>query len=131
MAHPRTTLLLLALVGALGCRQAPAKASRSEPISTAQQARFVALPVASTDTAAVSVTDDLGRTVTLAKPARRIACLSPSLTELLFAVGCGDTLVLRDAWSDFPPEALQVPAVKGLLPRAEAVLTRRPDLLLW
>ena len=56
--------------------------------------------------------------------------LSPALTELLFAVGCGDRIVLRDAWSDFPSAARTIPAVRGFSPSAEAILAARPDLVL-
>jgi iron complex transport system substrate-binding protein len=59
----------------------------------------------------------------------RIVSLSPAATETLFAVGCGGGLVLRDAWSDFPPEVKQLPAVAGFAPSAEAILAVRPTLV--
>lgn len=75
--------------------------------------------------------DDGGRAVTLAQPARRIVSLAPSLTELLFAIGAGDRVVGRTAWCAYPPEALAVPDVgDGINPNLEAVLARRPDLVL-
>ena len=64
------------------------------------------------------------------RPVERIVSLSPAATEALFAVGCGKKLVLRDAWSDWPVEAKQVPAVAGFSPSAEAILASRPDLVL-
>jgi iron complex transport system substrate-binding protein len=66
----------------------------------------------------------------LGQPARRIVSLSPALTETLFAVGCGDAIVLRDGWSDYPPRALAIPAVQGFVPSPEAILAARPDLVL-
>ena len=60
----------------------------------------------------------------------RIVSLSPAATEALFAVGCGAQLVARDGWSDFPAAARKVPALKGLVPSAEAVLATRPTLVL-
>ena len=39
---------------------------------------------------AITLTDGLGRTVTLDQPAERIVSLAPSATEILFAVGAGD-----------------------------------------
>lgn len=63
-------------------------------------------------------------------PAARIVSLSPAATEALFAVGCGQKLVLRDAWSDWPPEAKTVAEVAGFSPSAEAILAARPDLVL-
>jgi iron complex transport system substrate-binding protein len=61
---------------------------------------------------------------------QRIVSLSPAATEALYAVGCGPQLVLRDAWSDWPKEALQVPAVAGFTPSPEAILAAKPDLVL-
>src|SRR6266568_3246796 len=77
-----------------------------------------------------AVTDDAGRRVALAVPARRIVSLLPSFTEILFAIGAGDRLVGRTAWCDYPPEALAVPNVgDGMPPNVEAVAARRPDLV--
>ena len=77
-----------------------------------------------------AVTDDVGRRVTLAAPARRVVSLLPSFTEILFAVGAGDRLVGRTAWCDYPPAALAVPSVgDGMPPNVEAVAARRPDLV--
>ncbi len=78
----------------------------------------------------VAVTDDAGRRVTLAAPARRIVSLLPSFTEILFAIGAGDRLVGRTTWCDYPPEALAVPSVGDAIPPSvEAVAARRPDLV--
>src|SRR5438067_4984312 len=80
--------------------------------------------------AGVVVTDDAGRRVALAAPARRVVSLLPSFTELLFAIGAGDRLVGRTTWCDYPPEALRVPSVgDGMPPNVEAVAARRPDLV--
>jgi len=81
-------------------------------------------------TGGISVTDDAGRRVTLAAPARRIVSLLPSFTEILFAIGAGDRLVGRTSWCDYPPEARAVPSVgDGMPPSVEAVAARRPDLV--
>ena len=78
----------------------------------------------------IGVTDDAGRRVTLAAPARRIVSLLPSFTEILFAIGAGDRLVGRTTWCDYPTEALAVPSVgDGMPPSVEAVAARRPDLV--
>src|SRR3989441_4410543 len=78
----------------------------------------------------VAVTDDAGRRVTLAAPARRVVSLLPSFTEILFAIGAGDRLVDRTTWCDYPPQALAVPSVgDGMPPSVEAVAARHPDLV--
>src|SRR5256885_641902 len=77
-----------------------------------------------------AVTDDAGRRVTLAAPARRVVSLLPSFTEILFAIGAGDRLVGRTAWCDYPPAALAVPSVgDGMPPNVEAGAARPPDLV--
>jgi ABC-type Fe3+-hydroxamate transport system substrate-binding protein len=79
---------------------------------------------------ALAVTDDAGRRVTLAAPARRVVSLLPSFTEILFAIGAGDGVVGRTTWCDYPPEAVAVPSVgDGMPPSVEAVAARRPDLV--
>jgi ABC-type Fe3+-hydroxamate transport system substrate-binding protein len=79
----------------------------------------------------VAYRDDWGRRVALARPARRIVSLSPSTTELLFAMGLGERLVGRTHWCDWPPQARAIPDVgDGLAPNVEAVAARHPDLVL-
>lgn len=63
-------------------------------------------------------------------PARRIVSLAPSSTELLFALGAGSQLVGRTSWCRYPPEAARVADVgDGLNPNVEAIVARRPDLV--
>jgi ABC-type Fe3+-hydroxamate transport system substrate-binding protein len=77
------------------------------------------------------VVDDAGDTVRVAAPARRAVSLSPATTELVFALGAGDRLVGRTRWCDWPEAARAVPDVgDGIPPNIEAVLARRPDLVL-
>jgi len=83
-----------------------------------------------TGAGSLAVTDDAGRAVTLAAPARRIVSLAPSSTELLFAIGAGDRVVGRTTWCRYPAAALRVPVVgDGLNPNVEAVVAQHPDLV--
>lgn len=78
----------------------------------------------------IAFQDDAGRAVTLAAPARRVVSLSPSFTEILFALGAGDRVVGRTTWCDYPAAALAVPSVgDGLNPNVEAVAARQPDFV--
>jgi iron complex transport system substrate-binding protein len=75
---------------------------------------------------------DTGRAVRLDAPAQRIVSLSPSTTELLFAIGAGDRVVGRTRWCADPPEALAVESVgDGLDPNVELIVARRPDLVVF
>ncbi|MEJ2305677.1 MAG: ABC transporter substrate-binding protein [Anaerolineales bacterium] len=80
----------------------------------------------------LTLEDSLGRTVTLDAPAQRIVSLAPSNTEILFAIGAGDQLVGRDAFSDYPPEAAQIADVGGGWGdlNLETIVSLEPDLVL-
>lgn len=76
--------------------------------------------------------DDLGRPIALTGPAQRIVSLSPSTTEILFAIGAGPHVVGRTRWGDYPPAAAAVPSVgDGLDPNVELVVARHPDLVVF
>ena len=76
--------------------------------------------------------DDFGDTVTAGTedtPAR-VVSLNPTSTELLFAIGAGPRIVGRTQWDVWPDEARSIPDVgPGLRPNVEAVLARRPNLV--
>ena len=105
-------VLAVAVLGASGC---PDGGRDRSPQRSASQ---------------IVVRDHLGHTVTLPRPARRIASLSPSNTETLFAVGCGDSVVLRDKVSNHPPEATRLPSTNPFNLSPEHVAGFSPDLVL-
>ena len=80
----------------------------------------------------LSVTDDLGRTVTLQHAPKRIVAMLPSHTETLFAIGAGGLLVGVDAYSTFPlAETGKLPKVgSAYQPSIEAIVALKPDLML-
>lgn len=85
----------------------------------------------STPAPAITLTDDLNRTVTLATPAQRVVSLAPSNTEILFAIGAGAQVVGRDEISDFPADVLILPTVGGYSGfNLEAIVALHPDLVL-
>jgi len=60
----------------------------------------------------------------------RIVSLSPTHTEMLFAIGAGDLLVAVDDFSNHPPEALELPnELSGFEPNVEAIAAFEPDLV--
>ena len=56
--------------------------------------------------------------------------LAPNLTEIVFALNAGDSLVGVSEYSDFPEAARRIPRVGGLEVDAERVVALRPDLVL-
>jgi len=80
--------------------------------------------------AAIEVIDDDGRLIQLSQPAQRIISLAPSMTELLFSLGAGDRLIGVMAYSDYPPEATQLPVVGQFdMLDMERIIALRPDLI--
>lgn len=89
-----------------------------------------AIAIPSVAAAAITVQDDVGNTVTLPQPARRIVSLAPHITELLYAAGAGDKIVGVSNFSDYPPAAKGIPSVGSFAALdLERVLTLKPDLI--
>ena len=94
-------------------------------------ALLAALSISNPARADLVFKDDTGQEVRLKAPAKRIVALAPHLAESLYAAGAGDKLVGTVDYSDYPPEAKQVPRVGGYSRvDLEAVAALRPDLVL-
>ncbi len=77
------------------------------------------------------VEDETGRRVRIPARPRRIVTLTPSLAEVVCALGLEDSLAGVSQWSDFPPAAALKPQVGSYVsPNLEAVLTLGADLAL-
>lgn len=60
----------------------------------------------------------------------RIVSLSPGITETLFAIGVGASVVARSDYCDYPPEAQPLPRVgTSITPNYEAIARLRPSLI--
>jgi iron complex transport system substrate-binding protein len=88
-------------------------------------------------TSAVTVTDDLGRAVSVIGTPERIVSLSPSNTEILFVLGLGDIVVGATKYCNYPPLVKElkdngkIEVVGGYVdPDIEKILTLHPDLVL-
>lgn len=120
MKHLFSLILICALVLS-GC--APAGTSSSSPSSAS----------ASGESELITFTDDLGRTVSLAKP-ERVACLIGSFADLWCLAGGKDALVAAadDTWTSFDlglgEDVANLGAVKE--PNVELLLQSKPDLVI-
>jgi len=75
------------------------------------------------------VTDQLGRTISLASPPTRIVSLAPNITELVYALGQQHRLVGATRFSDYPPEADSLPKVGSYVYLdLEKIVGLKPDL---
>jgi iron complex transport system substrate-binding protein len=62
---------------------------------------------------------------------KKILSLSPTATEMLYAIGAGDQVVAVDSLSNHPAEAAdKVTKISAFEPNAEAILGYEPDIVL-
>ncbi len=73
--------------------------------------------------------DELGRTMTVPDKPHRVVCLTPSVTDTVYALGAGDDVVGVSDYTKYPAEAVKKPSVGQVLnPSLEAVVALHPDL---
>ena len=77
----------------------------------------------------VTIQASSGPVTLQAKPVR-IVSLSPSSTEMLFAIGAGDQVVAVDDQSTYPASAPKT-SLSGFEPNIEAIASYRPDLVVF
>jgi iron complex transport system substrate-binding protein len=100
---------------------------------TAVVASCAGSSTSTTDTAAVTA-DVYPVTVgdlTLAAQPVSIISLSPTATEMLYAIGAGSQVVAVDEYSNFPAEAVALgTTLSGFEPNIEAISSYSPDLVI-
>ena len=69
-------------------------------------------------------------TVTIPAPPKRIVSLSPTATEMLFAIEADSQVVAVDDQSNYPAEAPKT-KLSGFQPNVEAVANYKPDLVVF
>lgn len=68
---------------------------------------------------------------TFKAPVKRIVSLTPSMTEILFAIGAGDMVVGRTTYCTYPAEVSKIQSVGSLYePDLEGILKLKPELVL-
>lgn len=74
--------------------------------------------------------DDVGRSVTVPDQVHRVICLTPSITDTVYAIGGGEDIAGITDYTHYPPQAArQKPSVGDLLhPSLEKIASLHPDL---
>ncbi|MBN1219373.1 MAG: cobalamin-binding protein [Anaerolineae bacterium] len=123
-------VVLLALL-LTGCVQSVSPTPAPSPAATpASLPASTSLPAA---TFPLTLTDDLGREVTIEDRPERIVSLLPSNTEVLFAVGAGGQVVGVTSYCNYPEEATAREQVGGITNQSlsvETIVALEPDLVL-
>ena len=112
-------VLVTACGGGTGATDAAEQESAAAPSPTAGESAGFPVTVEAANGA-----------VTLNAPPASIVSLSPTATEMLFAIGAGDQTVAVDRFSTYPSEA---PAtdLSALEPNIEAIASYEPDLVVF
>jgi iron complex transport system substrate-binding protein len=130
-AHPPARRMGGIIYHILSCRRRLFALSASLMLSAGIAAGIPSCHPAPAPGKVIRVVDDAGDTLGLNAPARRVVSLIPATTELLFAIGAGSAVIGRTNYCDYPPAARSVPDLgDGIKPSIEAVLARRPDLVI-
>jgi iron complex transport system substrate-binding protein len=76
------------------------------------------------------VKDEVGRTVEVPQPLKRIISLAPSVTETIYALGAQDRLVADSDVCNYPVAAQKLPKIGGpFTPNLEVIVSLKPDLV--
>jgi len=112
-------LLLIALSSVMGCGVKEADKS-NQNVQKILSSQFP-----------ITIKDDLGRQVTLKAEPTRIVSVSPSHTEILFALGLGKRVVGVTTYCNYPEEARSKEKIGGFsTPSLEKIVALQPDLVL-
>ena len=103
------SLLMLSILMISGCQKTPA-AKEKTPVQ-------------------ITVRDDSGTEVRLDQYPKRIVSLTPSNTEILFALGLGDQVVGVTTYCDYPEEVKQKAKIGDLQGNPEEIVAMKPDLV--
>lgn len=116
----------LSLLAAACGDDAASGSATTDPADTGTAAPAAAPAEGTTDAPDASATTDGKMAV-----ASRIISLSPTATEMVFAIGAGDQVIGVDDFSNYPPEAAdKMQGLNGFEPNVEAIAALDPDLVL-
>jgi len=76
----------------------------------------------------VTIIETSGATVTITKQPHQIVSLSPTATEMLFAINAGHQVIAVDDQSNYPADA-PMTKLSGFQPNIEAIAAYNPDLV--
>lgn len=94
---------------------------------SADDAETSTQPESALDSFPVTIDTATGE-VTIDERPERIVSLSPSATEILFAIGAGEQVIAADSFSNYP-EGAPTTDLSGYDPNVEAIVGYEPDLV--
>lgn len=115
----KTLIIILITLCIVGCKN-ESKISEPNPQNHKTNTAFP-----------ITLTDQMGREVTIEKLPERIISLAPSNTEILFTLGLEDRIVGVTDFCDYPEAAKSKEKIGGFSePNIEKIISLQPDLIL-
>ncbi|KPN97760.1 ABC transporter substrate-binding protein [Lysinibacillus sp. ZYM-1] len=118
-------LVFLAISLLAACGQG---AKNDKPAATGQQTQQETSQVDEA-TFPMTITDAIGKDITLEAPPEKIVSLIPSNTEILFGLGLKDEIVGVTNNDDYPPEVAEKVKVGGMEYNIEQIIALKPDIV--
>jgi iron complex transport system substrate-binding protein len=127
---PRALLFVAVLLASAACATS-GPSSIPTTISTAPSSVAAPSPTPA-PSFPVTLTDDEGTMVEIVEKPERIVSLTPSSTEILFAIGAGDRVVGKtEDTASFPPESVTIPDLATFAGvDVEQIVAAEPDLVI-
>ena len=129
-SFPRLLRRGFLFIGLCAAACGPAQSAPPGSLPTPAPSATAAATSAPTAVFPVTLTDDRGKQVQIAKQPVRIVSTAPSNTEILFALGLGDKVAGVTTLCNYPEEAKQKPKIGGFRPGLEPIVGQQPDLVL-
>ena len=131
------TLIAVAILSLLllaGCQSAETTVTTTPVPGTTTPASGTTAPVttvSSPEPTGLTVMDDMGREVKISGIPQRIISLSPSNTEIVYALGLEDSLIGVTTYCNYPEEVQSKPQVSEFsIVDIEKIVSLQPDLIL-
>ena len=125
-------IILLFLLNSCSAQAPVATKIATAPVVT-EEPTVTQIETQASFTYPINITDDNGRNVIIESEPEKIVSLSPSNTELLFAVGAGSLVIGNTEYCDYPAEAVSITKVGGYAADSisiETIISLKPDLVL-
>ncbi|QGG49915.1 ABC transporter substrate-binding protein [Lysinibacillus pakistanensis] len=111
---------------AIGLLAACGEGAKNEKPASSEQQETTQVDKA---TFPMTITDAVGKEITLESPPEKIVSLIPSNTEILFALGLNNEIVGVTDNDDYPAEATEKQKVGGMEYNIEQIITLKPDIV--
>jgi len=79
----------------------------------------------------LTIKDSRGEEITIEREPMRLVSMAPNITEIIFALGKGNSLVGRTDYCNYPQEVLERTSIGNIyMPDLEKIVALQPDLVL-